>query len=230
MHGRRCYDKEIKLLTLIGMLLLAQIALGQDSTALLRLQQSRASLDIESNAKHGQGMSGITTGNPGDVWSYPNSSACLVVYNDGKYVLEKRDELTMGRPKVKSAEGVLGADELLQLKAMLDTEEVKKLVTPKAPDLPADTHAIREIQTLALQIDREGTEQRFSTLQERVMTGGGNSTTAQISTGLDTFLDNGGPYKKTLNPLIKWFEGLQKKNKSALKESKPRYCAPVNVS
>jgi hypothetical protein len=230
MHRRRCYDKEIKLLTLIGMLLVAQIALGQDSTALLRMQQSRAALDIESNVKHGQGLSGVTSGNPGDVWSYPNSSSCLVVYDDGKYVLEKRDEQIVGRPKVKAAEGALAADELQQLKAMLDAEDVKKLVTPKMPDLPSDAGTIREIQTLDLQIDRAGTEQRFYTVQERVMIGGGKSTTAQVSTGLDAFLDNGGPYKKTLNPLIKWFEGLQKKSKSALKESKPHYCAPVNVN
>jgi hypothetical protein len=228
MYRRGCY-KGIKPLALIGMLILAQIALGQESTALLRLQQSRASLNIESNAKHGQGLSGVTTGNPGDVWSYPNSASCLVVYNDGKYILEKRDEQTMGKPKVKSAEGVLAADELQQLKAMLDAEETKKLTTPKVPDLPPDAQTIREIQTLDLQIDRAGTEQHFSTVQERVMVGGGNSITANVSTGLDAFLDNGTPYKKTLNPLIKWFEGLQKRSKSALKESKPEYCAPINM-
>ncbi len=230
MEKRWGYDKGMELLTLIGMLILAQIALGQESTALLRLQQSRASLNIESNAKHGQGLSGVTSGNPGDVWSYPNSASCLVVYNDGKYILEKRDEQTVGRPKVKSAEGVLAADELQQLKAMLEAEEIKKLTTPKVPDLPSDAQTIREIQTLDLQIDRSGTEQHFSTVQERVMTGGGNSITANVSTGLDTFLDNGAPYKKTLNPLIKWFEGVQKKSKSALKESKPQYCTPINIS
>ncbi|MGP0096930.1 MAG: hypothetical protein ACLPHI_07825 [Terriglobales bacterium] len=229
MYRRGCYDKGIKLLTLIGMLILAQIALGQE-TAVLRLQQSRASLNIESNTKHGQGLSGVTSGNPGDVWSYPNSASCLIVYNDGKYIIEKRDEPTVGKPKVKSAEGVLAADELQQLKAMLDAEEVKKLTTPKVPDLPSDAQTIREIQTLDLQIDRTGTEQHFTTVQERVMLGGGNSITANVSTGLDTFLDNGAPYKKTLNPLIKWFEGLEKRTKSALKESKPQYCTPINIA
>ncbi len=46
---------------------------------------------------------------------------------------------------------------------------------------------------------------------------------------MDTYLDNGAPYKKTLSPLMKWFEGLEKKSKSDLKESKPQYCAPMNI-
>lgn len=37
-------------------------------------------------------------------------------------------------------------------------------------------------------------------------------------TGMDTLLDNGAPYKKTLGPLLKWFNEFGKKNK--LKESK----------
>lgn len=47
--------------------------------------------------------------------------------------------------------------------------------------------------------------------------------------GMDTYLDNGAPFQKTLNPLMKWFEGLEKKSKSDLKESKPQYCAPMNL-
>jgi hypothetical protein len=46
---------------------------------------------------------------------------------------------------------------------------------------------------------------------------------------MDAYLDNGEPYKKILSPLMKWFEGLQKKSKSGLKESKPKYCAPMNI-
>jgi hypothetical protein len=228
MCGRGCYDKGFKLLTLVGLLILAQTAAAQGSTTLLRMQRSRASLNIDSNAQHGQGMNGITYGNPGDVWSYPNSASCLVVYNDGRYVLEKRDEQTVGRPKVKSAEGMLNAGDLQDLQALLDDEEIKKLRTPKVPDLPNDAKAVREMTTMNLEITRAGIPQTFATVQERVMTGG-TSMSSGPANGLDTFLDNGAPYKKTLNPLIKWFEALEKKSKSSLKESKPQYCTPISV-
>ena len=55
------------LLTLLGMLLLASvllgnIAFGQSSTPLLRLQRSKAYLNLETNVVHAQGMNGITYG------------------------------------------------------------------------------------------------------------------------------------------------------------------------
>src|SRR5262249_46492017 len=148
--------------------------------------------------------------------SYPNSLACLVVYGNGNYVLEKRDEQTLGKPKVKSASGTLSADDLQQLKSILDDDAMKKLVTPKTPDLPDDTQALREVESLDLQIDRDGTSQRFTTVRERVKTGSTNSMTASASTGMDTYLDNGTAFRKTLTPLVKWFEGVQKRSKSAL--------------
>jgi len=199
------------------------------STPLLRLQESRAYLNIDTNVQHGMGMYGITYGNPGDVWQYPNSLSCLVVYGDGKYVLEKRDEPTLGRPKVKRAEGNLGADDLQRLKAILDDEALKKVKTPKMPDLPEDAQAVRDIESLDAEIDHGGTIQRFTTVKERVKTGAITSATTGPSTGMDAYLDNGAPYKKTLSPLMKWFEGVEKKSKSELKESKPQYCAPINI-
>src|ERR1035441_1913577 len=115
-----------------GILLLSDFGVCQDASApLLRLQRSRADLNIDAGAKHGQGMWGLTYGNPGDVWKYPNSLSCLVVYGDGRYVIEKRDEITVGRPKVKSAEGNLGGDELQRLKGLLQDDELKKVTTPK---------------------------------------------------------------------------------------------------
>jgi hypothetical protein len=42
---------------------------------------------------------------------------------------------------------------------------------------------------------------------------------------MDTYLDNGAPYKKTVAPLVKWLDELGKKNK--LKDSKPQYCQPI---
>ncbi|MBI3474817.1 MAG: hypothetical protein HY010_03740 [Acidobacteria bacterium] len=219
------------MLLLFMSLLLTEFAASQDSSAaLLTLQRSRAALDISSSAKHARGLEGMTYGNPGDVWSYPNSLACLVVYGNGKYVLEKRDEQTVGKPKTKSAEGTLSADELTQLKTILDDEALKKITTPKIPDLPEDTAALREIESLDLQIDRAGATQHFTSMKRRIKTGASNgSMTAGASTGMDTFQDNEAPFKKTLSPLMKWFEGMEKKNKSGLKESKPQYCRPINV-
>jgi hypothetical protein len=213
----------------LGLLLLAQIAEGQGSSAsLLRLQRSKAYLDIDANVQHAQGMKGVTYGNPGDVWNYPNSLSCLVVYGDGKFVLEKREEQTLGKPKIKSAEGTLTADDLQSLKSILDDEALKKVTTPKIPDLPADAQALREVESVDAQIDRAGGGQHFTTVRERVKTGA-SSVSSGPSTGMDTYLDNGAPYKKTLSPLMKWFEGLEKKSRSNLKDSKPQYCVPMNI-
>src|ERR1700716_2440682 len=135
------------LLLLWGLLALAQIGAGQESSAsLLRLQRSKAYLNIDSNAQHAQGLRGVTTGNPGDVWNYPNSLSCLVVYGDGKYILEKREEQTLGKPKVKLSEGTLVTDDLQHLKAILDDDGVKGIVSPRMPDLPDDAVTIREIE------------------------------------------------------------------------------------
>lgn len=230
MVGWYITKKLFRLPALLVLLVAAHIASGQgSSTTLLRLQRSKAYLDINSNAVHAQGMNGITYGNPGDVWNYPNSLSCLVVYGDGKFVLEKREESTLGKPKVKSTEGALSAGDLEQLKALLGDEALKQITTPKVPDLPADTVALREVESLDAQIDHAGTAQHFTTVRERVKTGATNSMTSGASNGMDTYLDNGALYKKALNPLLKWFEGLEKKSKSDLKDSKPQYCVPMNI-
>jgi hypothetical protein len=220
----------LKLLPVLAILIASEIGACQDaSEPLLRLQRSRAFLDIDANAQHGMGIYGITYGNPGDVWHYPNSLSCVVVYGDGKYVLERRDESTVGKPKVKRAEGNLGAADLQRLKAILDDEALKNVRTPKMPELPTDSEAIREVDSLDAQIDRAGTSQRFTTVKERVKTGALTSATSGPSNGIDAYLDNGAPYKKALSPLMKWFEGLEKKSKSDLKDSKPQYCVPMNI-
>ncbi len=222
--------ESLKVLSVLAILIASENGTCQNASGpLLRLQQSRAYLNIDSNAQHGMGLYGITYGNPGDVWQYPNSLSCLVVYGDGKYVLEKREEATVGKPKVKRAEGSLGADDLQRLKAILDDDALKKVKTPAMPELPADAQAVRDIESLDAQINREGSTQRFTTVKERVKTGALISATSGPSNGIDAYLDNGALYKKTLDPLMKWFEGLKKKSKSDLKESKPQYCAPLNI-
>ncbi|MBZ5664290.1 MAG: hypothetical protein LAO30_06760 [Acidobacteriia bacterium] len=227
MFARRSY-KLFTILTLLGIVpLLAAIATGQESsTALLRLQRSKAYLNLETNVVHAQGMHGITYGKGGDVASYPNSLSCLTVYGDGKYVLEKREEMTVGKPKVKLAEGTLGADDLQHLKAILDDENLKNIVSPKAPNIP-DNATIREIESVDAQIDHAGTPQHLTTIKERLKMGA--SETGGATNGMDTYLDNASSFQKTLNPLMKWFEGMEKKSKSDLKDAKPQYCAPMNI-
>jgi len=112
MVARLRFGKILILLPLLGILSVADIAAAQETTPLLRLQRSKAYLNLETNVVHAQGMNGITYGKGGDVSSYPNSLACLTVRSDGKYVFEKRDEQTVGKPKVKTAAGTLGADDL----------------------------------------------------------------------------------------------------------------------
>src|SRR5260370_2536541 len=221
-------DKLLNLIPFLVILLwLASIAAGQESsTPLLRLQRSKAYLNLETNVLHAQGMYGITYGKGGDVSSYPNSLSCLTVQGDGKYVFEKRDEQTVGKPKVKLAEGTLGPDDLQRLKTILDDEAFKKIVTPPAPAMPQNA-MVREIESVDAQIDHAGTPQRLTTIKERLKMRA--SEFGGVTNGMDTYLDNAAPFQKTLNPLIKWFEGLEKKSKSDFKDSKPQYCAPMNI-
>jgi hypothetical protein len=217
----------LTLLPFLGVLLSAPSTSGQGpSTALLKLQRSKAYLNLETNVVHSQGLYGVTYGKGGDVSSYPNSLSCLVVYGDGKFVIEKREEETVGRPKVKRAEGALGPDDLQRLKAILDDEGIKKIVTPKPPDMPSNA-TIREVESVDALIDRAGTSQRFTTTRERLKMGA--SEFGGATNGMDTYLDNGASFQKSLKPLLKWFEGLEKKNKSQFKDSSPQYCAPISI-
>jgi hypothetical protein len=214
------------LLVLLAIFVLSQIGLAQPAP-LLKLQRSKAYLNLETNVVHGQGMMGITYGKSGDVFSYPNSLSCLVVYNDGKFAIEKREESTLGKPKIKLAEGTLSPDDLQHLKGILDDESLRKIVTPKPPTLPDNAEAVREIESIDAQIDRDGKSQRFTTIKERVKLGA--TASSGVTNGMDTYFDNGTPFQKTLNPLIKWFEGLEKKSKSDFKGAPPQYCAPMNI-
>lgn len=218
--------KLLAFLPVIAAFLMTNFAAGQDSAALLRLQRSKAFLNLDTNVVHARGLNGITYGKGGDVSSYPNSLACLTVQSDGKYVLEKRDEQTVGKPKVKTAEGILGAEDLQHLKTILDDDNLKKVVTPKPPDIPNNA-TIREIESVDAQIDHAGKQQRLTTIRERLKMGA--SEFGGATNGMDTYLDNAAPFQKALNPLMKWFDGIEKKSKSDFKDSKPQYCAPMNI-
>jgi hypothetical protein len=166
-------------------------------------------------------MYGITFGNPGDVWHFPNALSCLIVYGDGKYVYERRDESTVGKPKTRATEGALTPDELQRLKAILEEPELAEITTPPMPEMPDNAVTIREMETLSAQIDHSGKLQEFVVVKERV------KTTA--ATGMDTVLDNSVPYQKALNPLQRWFKDIEKKSKSGLKEAEPKFCRPMNI-
>lgn len=227
---RNCAARS-KLGVLAGVMFLTQVAGAQAVTILLRLQHSTAELAIDENRQTpGRNIWDVARQNePQDVWNYPNSATCLVVFNDGKYMFEKRDERKLGRPKSTLAEGVLSGDDLHQLRALLNEEELKKITSPKSPTLPADTEAIREIDRWDARIERAEGEQHFTLVKERVKTGALVSATSGASSGADTYLDNGTPYRKTLSPLVRWFDELGKRTKSSLKESKSQYCGAMNT-
>ena len=218
-----------------GLALLSKFAPGQDQdhSMLLRMQHSKANIDIDAaNIQTvGRNAYDVGTNAPGtSVFKYPNNSSCLVVYNDGRYFLEKRDEQKLGKPKTKTAQGTLGPEDLQELKTILASEDIKKIENPRAPELPNDIEAIRDAETLDVQIYRPGLPQKFTTVKERIKTGKvGGDIHNLPSSGLDTFVDTGAPYKKSLSPLIKWFDGLEKKSKSSLKEAAPQYCEPMNI-
>lgn len=215
----------MKLPVLLGLLLLTQIASGQGARLLLRIQSLNVELETASNlmSSGNNAWDAVNLLQPDNTRKFPSSSTCLLVYEDGKYFVEKKDERTPGKPKAKSAEGTLTADDLQRLRAILEGEELKKITTPKALDLPADTQVVREAERLDVQIARAGTFQQFTMMKERVKAGLGSGVSSSASlSGIDTFLDNGAPYRKTLNPLMKWSEDMGKKNK--LTQSKPRNC------
>jgi hypothetical protein len=219
------YHVRLKLPVLLGLLLLTQMASGQGAGLLLRIQRLHVEMETTSNlmSSGNNAWDAATLGQPQDLQKYPNSSTCLLVYEDGKYFVEKNDERTPGKPKAKSGEGVLTADDLQQLRAILEDEALKKITTPKALDLPADAQFVREAERLDVQIARAETAQQFSVMKARVKTGtsSGVSSASSLS-GIDTFLDNGAPYRKTLGPLMKWSEEREKKSK--LTQSKPQNC------
>jgi hypothetical protein len=211
-------------------LLVTQVAFGQDqASTLLRLQRSRTTVETDATGgMRGQGGNIYSLGADASgmgTSSYPNSGSCIVVYNDGKYVLEKRDESTVGKPKVRTAEGTLGGDDLQQLKAILENEELKKVTGLKPPEVPSDARTLREGEMMEVQINHEGETQHFVAIKERFKTLASTGVSTTASTGMDVYLDNASAYRKTLNPLVKWFEGVEKKSKSSFKESKPQYCA-----
>jgi hypothetical protein len=219
-------------LLLIGILVLLPLTNGQENKLLLEIQRLKAELETQSTSMS-IGRNAYDSGLKGDqqldVKQYPNSATCLLVYQDGRFFLEKRDEHTLGKPKAKSAVGVLAPDDLQRLKAILDDEQVKKITNPKPLELPSDAQALTEAERLDVQVARAATLQEFTLTKERLKTGVTRSVSSSTAlAGMDTLLDNGTPYKKTLAPLLKWFDELGKKNK--LKESPPQYCQAMSGS
>lgn len=214
----------------LGLLVFVSLAKGENTKLLLQIQRVRAELESQSNyisigrnvyAAQGKGEEQL------DIQQYPNSGTCLIVYEDGKYFFEKRDEHTVGRPKAKSAEGVLTGDELQHLKEILDNAELQKVTMPQALELPSDAEVLKEAERLDVHVTRPAVVQQFTFTKERVKTGVTRTGASGAAlAGSDTFLDNGAPYKKAVAPLLKWFDEVGKKSK--LKESKPQYCQAMN--
>jgi hypothetical protein len=219
-------EVKIQLYLLLGVLLLVPLANAQSGKALLQIQRLRTEVETDTNALS-NGRNAYDTGFKGtqmlDVSQYPNSATCVVVYENGKYFLEKREDRGGGKVKAKSAEGALSAEDLQHLTSILDEDGLKKITSPKAPDMPPQAQVLKEAERLDVLVARGEVFQRFTFMKERIKTGADitGSSLGGMS-GTDTFLDSGTPYKKTVSPLLKWFDELGKKNQ--WKESKPQYC------
>jgi hypothetical protein len=201
-------------------LLTLAAAAQQDALPMLRFQRSIAYMESESAAPHARGMAGITYNNPGTTLHYPSSTSCMLVYPDGRYILEKIEEKTVGKPKAKRAEGTLTSEELDRLKAILEAPEFKSLKTNPMPDIPDDATAMHEEEQTETEVYHPAF-QTFTITRQRMKT---NSTT-----GLDIWLSNSGKSDKALAPFNKWMKDAEKKMKDGLKEAQPQYCRPVQV-
>jgi hypothetical protein len=193
----------------------------QNSSPLLRFQRSAAYLETESSAPHAQGMWGVTFGSPGDVSHYPNALSCVVIYGDGRYVLERTDEKSVGRPKSKRSEGILTPEEMQELKSILEAESFKTIKTQPMPPMPDYAVTVREIESINTEVNRETSVQQISITKERLKT--------NRMSGLDEWLNNTGQNEKLLSPLTKWLKDAEKKMKSGLKEATPQYCRPISI-
>jgi len=235
MYKDYCRHKNPSLVAIGLLLLVVQVSFGQEAT-LLRLQRSKMSGEVDATGGmrgNGGNIISMGTGNVSEMGTtnYPSSASCVVVFNDGRYAFEKRDESKVGNPKTKSTEGSLSADDLQQLKSILNSDDIKKIAGLKAVVPPERAQMLREAESMEVQIAREEGAQHFLTIKERFKTQspGASDLAATPSTGLDTYLDNASAYRKTLNPLVKWFEGVEKKSKSSLKEAKPQYCTAMTM-
>lgn len=225
MYKYKSYVK-LPLFLLLGFLVLAPLANTQDSRPLVKIERLKAELESQSNAiSNGRNSweAGFNGSQQMNSQQYPSSTTCVVVYGDGKYFIEKKDARNPARPKAKLASGVLSADDLQHLKAMLDDEAFKKITMPKDLVIPDDAAGLTEAERLDVQVNRGANLQQFTFMKERLKRGPGpsGSTSGSLS-GMDIFLDNGEPYKKTVTPLMKWSDDLGKKNK--FEEAKPQYC------
>ncbi len=211
---------------LLGFSVMAPLANAQESKPLVKIERMKAELDSQSNAiSNGRNSwdAGFNGSQQMNTQKYPNTTTCVLVYGDGKYFIEKKDERNPAKPKAKLASGALSADDLQHLKAMLDDEEIKKITMPKDLVVPDDAATLTEAERLDVQVDRGSNLQQFTFMKERLKKGTGPSgTSSGTLSGMDVFLDNGEPYKKTVTPLMKWFDELGKKSK--FEDSKPHYC------
>src|SRR5262252_1301283 len=108
----------LKLVAVGSLLLQVQVSAGQEKAILLRLQRSTMAAEIDATGGiRGNGGNinslGVTGGETATA-TYPSSTSCVAVYDDGRYVFEKREEKKVGNPKVKSTDGTLSGDDLQQ--------------------------------------------------------------------------------------------------------------------
>ena len=206
---------------LLASALLAPAAIAQSSLPILRFQRSTAYLESERAAPHARGMEGMTYGNPGTTVHYPSMTSCTLVYPDGRYILEKTEERTVGKPKTKRAEGTLTPEEMEQLKTVLEAPEFKNLSTNPMPDIPDYATTMKEVEQIETEVYHGKDFQTFTITRQRMKTNN--------PSGLDVWIENAGKSNKALGPFNNWMKNAEKKMKDGLKEAQPQYCRPVQI-
>ncbi|HSE50112.1 MAG TPA: hypothetical protein VLA96_12970 [Terriglobales bacterium] len=210
-----------RLATLALVLLALAATAQQNPLPILRFQRSNAYLESERAAPHAQGMEGMTYNNPGTTTHYPSMTSCMLVYPDGRYILEKIEERTVGKPKTKRSEGTFTPEELAQLKAVLEAPEFRSLATNPMPDIPDNATTMKEVEQTETEVYHGRDFQTFTITRQRMKT--------TSTSGLDIWIDNSGKSNKALGPFNKWMKDAEKKMKDGLKEAQPQYCHPVQV-
>ena len=87
MPSKSVYPVRMKLLVLLGLLLLAQIASGQGARLLLRIQSLNVELETASNlmSSGNNAWDAVNLLMPDSTQKFPSSSTCLLVHEDGTW-------------------------------------------------------------------------------------------------------------------------------------------------
>lgn len=209
--------REVVLAT-VGLLLCGGLAIGQSPPAKLLLSFQRVTTHMESSATGG-GQVRSTDPNQGMVAHYPTTSMCLLVYGDGSYYLEKMEEKSLGKPKIRAFNGRLAPAELEQLQAIVTEQGFRSVSSPAPVEQPDDATYLKEGEVIEARIVRQDGTQEFNLSKKRY------ATTSM--SGVDKLVSNWQALEKRLKPFLSWVKDAEKSGQSGAKEVESTSCPTV---